>query len=116
MAIKPKLLIEGDRPLVILPELAKVVGLEEAVILQQLHFLLRDERNGKKLKDGRRWIYNTYEQWQEDHFPWMTVITLRRKLCAMEKDELILSCQPEGGLSRRKYYRLNTTELCQIQT
>lgn len=98
-------LIEGDRPLIVLPELVKEIGLEEAIILQQLHWLLRDKRNGKEI-DGERWVFNTYEDWSEQHFPWIKPRTLRRYFTRMEEEGLIVSCQPEGGVSRRKYYRV----------
>lgn len=103
---KSKYLIEGDRPLIVLPELVKVVGLEPAIILQQLHWLLRDNRNGKMI-DGRRWVFNTYEGWQK-YFPWISVRSLRRYFLSLEKEKFLLSCQPEGTMSRRKYYRVNT--------
>jgi len=101
--LKSKLLIE-DRPLIVLPVLAKEVGLEEAIIMQQLHFLLRDPRNGK-LIGKRRWIYNTYEGWAE-HFIWLKPHTIKRYFLKLEKWGVIESCQPEGRRSRRKYYRL----------
>ena len=99
------MLIEGDRPIVVSPNLAAEIGLENAIVLQQLHFLLRDERNGKVI-NGKRWIFNTYEGWQKDHFPWMSVRNLRRVLTYLEDEKALESCQPEGGISRRKYYRL----------
>ena len=97
-------LIQGDKPLVCLPELAKAIGVEEALILQQLHWLLRDKRNGKMV-NGKRWVYNTYEGWLE-YFPWMTVRTIRRYFKRLESMGAIEACQPEGGISRRKYYRV----------
>ena len=99
-----KYLIEGDRPLIVLPSLVGEVGLEPAIILQHLYWLLRDKRNGKTIK-GKRWIYNTYIEWQE-HFPWMTKRRIMDHFYKLEAIGAIESCQPEGGLSRRKYYRL----------
>jgi hypothetical protein len=101
---KTKLIVSGDRPIVAPATLAEMIGLERAVIIQQLHFLLRDKNNGKTIK-GKRWIYNTYKQWQE-HFPWMSLMSIRRRFREFEKDGWIESCQPEGVMSRRKYYRL----------
>lgn len=86
------------------PDLAKEIGFNAAAILDQLHFLLRDERNGKVI-DGKQWLYNTYDQWVA-HFPWMSAMTLRRLLSKLEADGVLESCQPEGRRSRRKYYRL----------
>ena len=99
-----KFLIVGDRPLIVLPELVKEIGLEEAIILQQLHYLLREEKNGKII-NGKKWVFNTYEGWQE-WFSWMHVRTIRRHFTRLEQLGFLESCQPEGVLSRRKYYRL----------
>lgn len=104
-----KLLI-NEPPMVFQPSLATVIGVEEAVILQHIHYLLKDKSNGKTIK-GERWIYNTYEEWISRWFPWMSVITLKRKIRKLEKMELLESCQPEGGISRKKYYRINSTTL-----
>jgi len=101
-----KLLFPDDLPVVASRYMAEEIGLDNAVILQQLHFLLRNKRNGK-LIEGKRWIYNTYEQWIEDHFPWMSLMTIRRRFRQLETEGWIESCQPEGRISRRKYYRLS---------
>lgn len=68
-----KLLIE-EHPLQVLPSLAVLVGLNEAIFLQQLHYWLNG--NGKA-RDGRKWVYNTYEGWAEQ-FPFWSVMTIRR--------------------------------------
>ncbi len=94
----------SELPLIVLPELAKEIGLEEAIIFRHLHWLLADERNGK-IVNGKRWLFNTYEQWVE-HFPWLNARTISRYLVKLEKMGLVESCQPEGGISRRKYYRV----------
>jgi hypothetical protein len=103
---KSKLLLPGDQVIVASTSLAFGFGLERAVILQQLHFLLGNKRNGKTI-NGSRWIYNTYKQWKKDHLPWMSLMTIRRRFCELEKMEAIDSCQPELSFSRRKYYRLS---------
>lgn len=99
------LLIE-EPPLQVLPSLAQAIGLEEAIVVQQLHYLLRDQRNGKTV-GGHRWIYNTYAEWEESFFPFWSNATIRRIFDRLEKMLIVISCQPEGGFSRRKYYRLN---------
>ena len=95
-----------EPPLIILPSLAHGFGLNEAIVMQQLHFLLRYPKNGKKLADGKRWIFNTYRQWQE-MFPFWTEITIKRIFRKLERTGVVVSCQPEGTISRRKYYRLS---------
>ena len=99
-----KLLIE-ESPMCFQRSLAKVIGLNGAIVLQQLQYLLNDKRNGKVFS-GERWIYNTYEQWQAEYFPFFSIPTLQRVFAELEKSCMIVSCQPEGVVSRRKYYRL----------
>jgi hypothetical protein len=54
-----KLLVD-EPPLIVLPSLAVAIGLPEAILLQQIHYWLRQ---GGHVRDGRRWIYNSYPQW-----------------------------------------------------
>lgn len=90
----------------VLRGLAVAIGLEESIVVQQMFWLLQDPRNGKDHK-GHRWLYNTYEQWQEQFFPFWSTRTLRRVFDQLETMHLVESCQPEGAMSRRKWYRLN---------
>ena len=53
-------LLITEPPLLVLPSLAIAIGLNEAIFLQQLHYWL--QQAGKE-RDGRRWIYNTYDEW-----------------------------------------------------
>ncbi|MCP6757123.1 replication protein RepO, partial [Klebsiella pneumoniae] len=56
-------LLINEPPLQVLPSLAKAIGLNEALILQQIHYWLNPKHNQNLFK-GRYWVYNTYEQWQ----------------------------------------------------
>lgn len=82
-----KLLI-NEQPLQVLPSLAQKIGLNEAIVLQQIHWLLNCS---KHQINGRAWLYNTYEQWQENHFPFWSVETVKRTILSLEKQGLLLS-------------------------
>jgi len=69
-----KLLI-SEPPLQVLPGLAKAIGLNEAIVLQQLHFLLRHSKN---VFDGRKWICLSYDEWRDMHFPFWSAKTIFR--------------------------------------
>lgn len=97
------LLIE-EPPLQVLPSLAEAIGLEEAIVIQQLHYYER-KGYGKTVK-GMRWIFNTYEEWKKV-FPFWSERTIQRIFLRLEGMHLVESCIPEGGISRRKYYRIN---------
>lgn len=99
------LLIQGERPFCFQPLLAKHIGLNEAIVLQQLSYLLSREGNGKEIA-GEKWVFNTYEKWQQNYFSWWSIPTIQRIFSELEGKALVVSCQPEGVMSRRKYYRL----------
>lgn len=100
-------LLLKEPPLQILRTLAVAIGLNEAIVAQQLYFLLEDGNNGMILGDGQRWIYNTYEEWRDQFFPFWSIDTIKRTFAFLEEKFVIESCQPEGRASRRKYYRMN---------
>jgi len=87
------------------PELAKELGLPAAVVFHQLCWLHKNPDLGKVLDDGKKYIFNTYREWKEKHFPFWSVPTLERAFKLLEDRKFIASKQPDGRTSRRKYYR-----------
>lgn len=81
-----KLLI-SESPLQILPSLACAIGLNEAILLQQIHYWLV---KSKHIHDGRSWIYNSVEEWNAQ-FPFWSEHTVRRVLSSLEKSGLIVT-------------------------
>lgn len=69
-------LLMPSRPIVINPDLAYSIGLNEAIALQQVNYWLKETNSGLE-RDGVRWIYNTNEQWLEQ-FPFWSESTLKR--------------------------------------
>ncbi len=69
-------LLMPSRPIVINPDLAYSIGLNEAIALQQVNYWLQETNSGLE-RDGVRWIYNTTEQWLEQ-FPFWSESTLKR--------------------------------------
>lgn len=100
-----------EPPMLVLPSLAVLLGINKAIILQQLHFLLNTQRKAKNkfnFVDGRWWVYNSYPQWHEEHFPWLVVSTLKRLFLELEKDGYVLSIQSVKHKSdRRKWYTID---------
>jgi predicted SnoaL-like aldol condensation-catalyzing enzyme len=83
-------LIIGNRlldeyPLLVLPTLAKKFGLNEAIVLQQIHYWLQ---RSSHVRDGKKWIYNSYPEWQKQ-FPFWTKRTLIRIIKSLEEKGLI---------------------------
>lgn len=107
------MLLLPEQPLQVLPALAEKIGLNEAITLQQLHWLLINPKYGRRIAD-EDWIFNTYEQWQAAFFPFWSVMTIKRIFTNLAKMELIRSCQPEGRMSRRKYYTVDYEKLHEL--
>lgn len=79
-----KLLID-EYPLQVLPSLATAIGLNEAIILQQIHYWLKDS---DKIHDEKAWTYNSVSGWQKQ-FPFWSESTIKRALNNLRKMELL---------------------------
>jgi len=102
-----KLLID-EYPLIVIPSLAKEIGLNEAIMLQQIHFWIEKK---KHKKDGRYWVYNTYDEWQEQ-FPFWSKATIRRSITSLEKKNLIITGNfNKLKIDNTKWYTINYEEL-----
>ena len=56
-------LLFNEEPITINRLAAKVLGLNEAIVVQQVHYWLEINRKAKiNLYDNRTWTYNTYEK------------------------------------------------------
>lgn len=99
-------LLFAERPLVINTQLAMKIGLNEAIVLQQLHYWLRDTNSGMEC-DGVRWIYNTTEQWLEQ-FPFWSESTLKRAFASL-KTLGLLRCEKLNKSKRdmTNFYTIN---------
>jgi len=111
--IMSKILFD-EHPLVIPVETATKLGLEEAIILQQVHYWLQDkakEADPKFFHDGRYWVYDTYDDWK-DAFPFWSLSTIRRKIGRLEKSEILLSAYyNENATIRKKWYSIDYDKL-----
>lgn len=92
-------LLFDESPLVIQPSLAKAIGLNEAIVLQQIHYWLQGNKSGKEI-EGVRWIYNSLAEWKEQ-FPFWSESTIYRALQSLEEKKLIQI----GEFNQRKYDR-----------
>lgn len=99
-----KLLIQ-EEPLQVLPGLAVLIGLNEAIILQQLHYWLQ---RSERVIDGRKWIYNSYEAWRKQ-FPFWGLNTIKRAMTTLEKRGLVESTTQHNQqqFDHTKWYTIN---------
>ncbi|PJW18901.1 hypothetical protein [Geobacillus sp. WSUCF-018B] len=93
-----------EPPLVVSPTIAKVIGLNEAIILQQIHYWLDKSQN---VRDGHVWVFNSYAKWQEQ-FPFWSEATIKRTIKNLEKmNLLIVGNYNKRGFDKSKWYRIN---------
>ena len=98
-----KLLI-NEPPLVLQKTLAVKLGLNEAIMLQQIHYWASMKKN---LKDGYYWVYNSYEDWSEQ-FPFFSKSTVGRVLRNLEKSGVIIvGNYNKLSFDKTKWYRID---------
>lgn len=99
-----KLLLD-ERPLQVQASLAKALGsLDQAVILQQLHYWLQ---RSNLVRENHRWVYNSMADWNKQ-FPWMKRKTLSDKFKKLEKKGLIITGNyNKAAFDKTKWYRID---------
>lgn len=108
-----------EPPILVYPTLAMAIGINAAVILQQLHFLLGAARNLKhryNFVDGRWWIYNSYTEWQVEQFPWLSESTIKSVFIFLERAGIVLVKQSvKNRADRRKWYSIDYKRWAECQ-
>ncbi|MBI9072986.1 MAG: hypothetical protein JEY94_15400 [Melioribacteraceae bacterium] len=67
-------------------ELAKIVGIEKAILLKNIHWwILKNAKNEKNLRNGRYWTFNSARAFTE-LFPYMSKRSISRWLKELESD------------------------------
>ncbi|EOZ6583461.1 MAG: helix-turn-helix domain-containing protein [Klebsiella sp.] len=101
-------LLINENPLQVLPTLACAIGLNEAVVLQQIHYWMSSSPH---FYDGRRWVYNSVASWQKQ-FPFWSEATIKRALVSLERQEMV-SCgnYNRDPRDRSKWYSINYAAL-----
>lgn len=109
---KSKSLLRNSKPLILLPELAVAVGLNESIVLQQLHYWIEiNHRTGKNLIDGMYWVYNTYQEWQKQ-FPFWSPSTIRRTFKNLVDEGFILKgCYNKLRVDQTLWYTIDYLRL-----
>lgn len=90
-------------------KLAKEIGLNEAIVLNQLQYWIeKNKRAGNNYYDGRYWVYNTYEDWQKQDFEYWSVKTIQRIFSKLESIGLVISGNyNKMPMDRTKWYTID---------
>lgn len=94
------------RPLVINPELAARIGLNEAIVLQQISYWLNETDSGVE-HNGRKWVFNTMAQWSEQ-FPFWSQDTVKRTISSLRKMNILHTEKlAKDRYNHTNYYTIN---------
>ncbi|PLR95737.1 conserved phage C-terminal domain-containing protein [Bacillus sp. T33-2] len=97
-------LLINENPMMVIPSLAKKIGLNEALFLQQVHYWL--VRSSHEI-EGEKWIYNTYKDWQ-DQLSFWSESTIKRTIKSLEdKGYLISGNWNRLKLDKTKWYSID---------
>jgi uncharacterized phage protein (TIGR02220 family) len=105
-------LLINESPVMIIPSLAAKIGLNEAVVLQQIHYWLGISKHHI---NGRTWVYNTYEEWQKQ-LPFWSVSTIKRTIRSLEMLGLLLSDNwNQMKMDKTKWYSIDYEKLQELE-
>ncbi|MCL2597941.1 MAG: DUF6017 domain-containing protein [Paludibacter sp.] len=98
-----------EQPLIVSRELAKLIGLNEAIVLQQIHYWLEINRKANKnFHDGCYWTYNSIKNWHENDFSFWCFDTVKRTFTSLlKKGFLISSNYNRQNFDQTKWYTID---------
>lgn len=89
-------------------EIASLIGLDEAIMLNSIDFWIRKNRaNGRHENEGKFWMYNSAEAFTE-LFPYWTAKQIRRILDSLIKKAIVIKGQ-FGGSDRTLWFAISDT-------
>lgn len=107
-----------ETPISFYPNLARVLGVNEAIVLQQIWFYVNVNRENESERhhiDGKWWVYNSYKQWAKKFFPWLTARGVQSIILNLEKLKVLESMQGvEDKYDRRKWYTVDRDALTKV--
>ncbi|MEK5444735.1 MULTISPECIES: DnaD domain-containing protein [unclassified Fredinandcohnia] len=102
----------NERPIIVVPTLAKLLGTNESIILQQIHYWLQ---RSKHIKLNRKWVYLTYDQLVEQ-IPFLSKSTIRRTILKLENKGYLTSQNFNRlKLDKTKWYSINYENLNELK-
>ena len=92
-------------------ELAQITGINESLLLQQVHYWIN--KSGKYI-DGKYWIYNSYNDWH-NQLKCLSYNQVMRAFRSLEKKGLIISKKMKSSrFNHTKWYTIDYDKLKSI--
>lgn len=101
-------------PIVVDPDVAMAIGsVDKAIVLQQINYWLHS-KSAKKI-NNKLWIYNTYDNWKKDNFPFWSIAKIKRIFASLEDDGLVIAANYNSkGFDKTKWYSIDENRLNQV--
>ena len=108
MPRRSSVLLINESPLQTLPSLACLVGINGAIILQQMQYWINVSEH--KI-EGYAWIYNSYDKWAKQ-FKWLNLRSVQKHILALERGGFLISKQFRYKTrNNTKWYRIDYDRL-----
>jgi len=112
--VNNRILTSNEPFLVLSPSTVKIVGRSAAVVLQQLHYWISSPAHYGNVEEERRWIYNTYEEWQ-GQIKIFSTKTIQRAFKKLSDSGLVLSKKMNKKASdQTKSYTIHYEKLSEL--
>lgn len=111
-------LLFNRQPLVLDPDLAEAIGLNEAIVLQQVHYWIEINRQtNRNFRDGKYWTYNSMKNWHENNFRFWSIDTVKRTFTSLERKGLLISgTYNKAKFDQTKWYSINYKALDALES
>lgn len=107
------LLLLDEQPIFANKTLAREIGLNEALVLQQINYWIEiNKKSGKNYFEGKYWTYNSLKEWHEREFDYMSYDTVKRTFAKLEKEGYLLTGNfNRSKMDKTKWYTINEEKL-----
>lgn len=113
MGKKSELLLDDNDIVIVQTQLAVLVGDRQAMALQQIHYWSNINQKADKVehyKDDQWWVYNTWNEWHDNNFPFWSLSTIRRVFADLDASGLIVT-RPHPNKNKGMWVTINYGQL-----
>ena len=105
-----------EHPIIANKTLAREIGLNEALVLQQINYWIEiNKKTGNNYYEGRYWTYNSIRSWQENDFDYMSYETVKRTFIKLEKQGYLITGNfNKDPRDKTKWYTINDERLTDL--
>lgn len=108
-------LIPEDRPIVLYPALAKAIGVNSALIVQQVHYLtevMAEQQMTECFWDGAWWVKRSFREW-DSTFAWLSSSAIKKLFAQLLTLGILKSAKPahDSPWDQTRWYRVDYDQL-----